>query len=239
MLFLVIFYSNKYASSWGAQNYAVLYYAGLFFLTLFGIGYSFIELRDKRSAQLYLILPGSAMEKYLIQFLTRIVLFPILFTLLFVLGVEVSKSIFQISSVTIYGKSPTLVVDDLDVFNMLSLFYLWKLPILYYMFIGIGGVIVSIMFTGGIVFGKWNVLLMPLSFLGFTLLLFLTSIVLSWIVIGIPEDSSELFISQIRFQQPEIFTDTPLIVFVVTVLMWLAIPQFFLVAYFKLKEYEV
>ncbi len=237
--FLIIFYSNRYAPNWQQHDYAILYYAEMFFLAIFGIGYSFIDLREKSSAKLYLTLPGSVIEKYLIQFLTRVVVFPMLFTILFVLGVEVSKNIFHISSTTIYGEPPTLVVDNLDVIKMLPFFYSWKLPVLYYMIFGIGGLIVSLMFAGGIIFGKGNSLLMPLSFIGAGMSIVLTGIILSRILVGVPQAGAGFFSTHIDLQQPEIFGDTPLLLFVFTVLIWLAIPVFFWVAYLKLKEREV
>lgn len=239
LLFLLIFYSNRYAPNWQQEDYALLYYAEMFFLTIFGVGYSFVELRGKSSAEGYLTLPGSLTEKYLIQFLTRVLLFPIIFTVLFLLGVEVSKILFHLGSMTLDGKPPTLVIDNLDVIKMLPFFYSWNLPILYYMIFGIGVLIVSLMFAGGIIFGKGNSLFMPLSIIGFGLLVVLTGLFLSWALMGIPHEGSGLFSNHINLEHPQILGETPLLVFVSTVLIWLAVPLFFWVAYLKLKEREV
>lgn len=239
LTFLIVLYSNRNASNWTQPEYAVLFYAELFFLTIFGVGYSFIDLRSKDSARQYLTLPSTAAEKYSIQFLTRILMFPILFTILFVLGTEVAKILFHLGSLTLAGKAPSLVIDDLGVVKLLPFVYSWNLPVLYYLVFGLGGLIVSLMFAGGIIFGKGNSLLMPLSFIGAGMSIVLTGIILSRILVGAPQAGAGFFSTHIDLQQPEIFGDTPLLVFVFTVLIWLAIPVFFRVAYLKLKEREV
>ena len=239
IVFLIIFYSNRNAPNWQQQDYAGLYYAEMFFLTIFGVGYSFIELRVKSSAKSYLTLPGSVIEKYMVQFMTRVLLFPIVFTILFVLGAEVSKNLFHLGFMTLYDTPSTLVIDNLDVIKMLPPFYWWEFPIVYNMVFGIGVLIISLMFAGGIIFGKGNPLLMPLSIIGFGLLVVLTGLLLSWILLGVPHDGTGLFSNHINLEHPQIFGETPLLVFVATVLIWLAIPIFFWVAYLKLKEREV
>lgn len=236
--FLIFFFENKNATILGQQYFAMFFYTELFLLTIFGIGYSFVELRDKISAQTYLSLPASIGEKYTVQFVTRILIFPLLYTILFVLGVAVSKYLFGVSSTTIYGDTPSVVIGNLDILSLVVVFQTLKIPVLYYLIIGIGGLIVSLMFSGGIIFGKWNPVLMPLALSLFCLLLFFTMVLLSWIVIGIPEQAADLFIPQLEFQQPKLFGDS-LLLFVMTIVVWGGIPVFFWIAYLKLKEHEL
>jgi hypothetical protein len=239
LTFLIVLYSNRNALNWTQPDYAGLFYTELFFLTIFGLSYSFIDLRSKDSARQYLTLPGSAAEKYTVQFLTRILMFPVLFAILFVLGTEIAKILFHLGSLTLDNKPPRILIDDLDVVKLLPIGYSWNLPVVYYMVYGLGGLIVSLMFAGGIIFGKGNPILMPLSFIGAGLSVVLTGIVLSRILMGAPQPGAGFFSTHIDLQQPEIFGDTPLLVFVSTVLIWLAIPVFLWVAYLKLKEREV
>jgi hypothetical protein len=239
LTFLIVLYSNRNALNWTQPDYAGLFYTELFFLTIFGLSYSFIDLRSKDSARQYLTLPGTAAEKYTVQFLTRILMFPVLFAILFVLGTEIAKILFHLGSLTLDNKPPRILIDDLDVVKLLPIGYSWNLPVVYYMVYGLGGLIVSLMFAGGIIFGKGNPILMPLSFIGAGLSVVLTGIVLSRILMGAPQPGAGFFSTHIDLQQPEIFGDTPLLVFVSTVLIWLAIPVFLWVAYLKLKEREV
>jgi hypothetical protein len=239
LTFLIVLYSNRNALNWTQPDYAGLFYTELFFLTIFGLSYSFIDLRSKDSARQYLTLPGTAAEKYTVQFLTRILMFPVLFAILFVLGTEIAKILFHLGSLTLDNKPPRILIDDLDVVKLLPIGYSWNLPVVYYMVYGLGGLIVSLMFAGGIIFGKGNPLLMPLSFIGAGLSVVLTGIVMSRILVGAPQPGAGFFSTHIDLQQPEIFGDTPLLVFVSTVWIWLAIPVFLWVAYLKLKEREV
>lgn len=155
-LFLLSFYNR-------ISNFSTMYYAELILVIILGIGYSFVELRNKESAQVYLSLPGSAIEKYLVQFFTRVVAFPILFTILFVLAISLAKALFHLSSTTtfFYGDT-TQVINDLDIRNMILVFLSWNKPAITYFFIfGLLGLLTSLMFAGGIFFGKWNSVAMP------------------------------------------------------------------------------
>ncbi|WPR76375.1 hypothetical protein [Algoriphagus sp. NG3] len=216
-----------------------MYYTELVLLIILGVGYSFVDLRNKQSAQVYLSLPGSAMEKYLVQFITRVVIFPVLFTIIFILAISLAKGHLS-SATTFYNDDTTQVIDNLDIKSMILIFLSWNKPAITYFFVfGLLGLVTSLMFAGGIILGKWNSLLMPLLIFLFWLLMFFSLIALSWLVFGFPDPGSELFTVQFEFTQPIIYEGVPLFVVLITGLIWLAIPWICWVAYLKLKEREV
>ncbi|WP_192348492.1 hypothetical protein [Algoriphagus sp. Y33] len=230
--FLVVFSTTN--------GFGAFYYLSLLFIVIFGVGQSFLDLRDKSSAQIYLLLPGSAAEKFLIQFITRVILLPVVFTVLFILGVELSKALFHLSSITtIKGDFPVLEIDELSVSRMIFVFHSWNKPlIVYLLFFGVGGLLISLMFAGGIIFGKWNSFFMPLSIFIFWLLMVASFVTLSWLVVGFPTAIDEFFSIRLELYQFEIF-EGPLLIVVFIVLVWLAIPWAYWVAYLKLKERQV
>ncbi|UZD24231.1 hypothetical protein PBT90_12630 [Algoriphagus halophytocola] len=243
-LFLLIFFANRYTTTFGQSEFSYLFYSEFLFLVIFGIGFSFVDLRTKRSSLVYLSIPGLAIEKYFVQFFTRVLMFPVLFTVMYILAISVSKSLFQMSYITttyVGTSSIPVVVDNLDIWQMIfPFYYYWDKPLMSYFFLfGIAALFISLMFSGGIIFGKWNSLLMPLAFISFCALIACTPIVLSWILVGIPEDPSKIFTSQIHFRQPQFLGNTPLLMFVFTVLAWVAMVFFYWIAYLKLKEQEV
>ncbi|MEB2780938.1 hypothetical protein U3A58_11085 [Algoriphagus sp. C2-6-M1] len=234
----VIFLMTVYFTN--LDNYSVLYYGQLLFLVIFGVGFSFIDLRDKRSSQVYLTLPCLASEKYFVQFFTRVLLFPVIFTLMFIIGVSVSKDILHMSSITTFyvDNGTPIVKDNLDINQMIFVFNSWNKPAMtYFSVFGLGFLIISLMFSGGIIFGKWNFISMPLV-VAFILLMFFGSYYgLSWFV-----DASEFGLGgnySIRIDHPEIVEGVPLFILNCFILIWIAVFFSFVVAYFKLKEREV
>ncbi|TXE10232.1 hypothetical protein [Algoriphagus aquimarinus] len=243
-LFVLIFFANRYTTTFGQSQFTLLFYVELLFLVFFGVGFSFVDLRTKRSSLVYLSMPGLATEKYFVQFFTRVLMFPVLFTVMYILSISVSKNLFRMSDFTttdVGTSSVLLVIDNLDIWEMLVPFYYYwnKSAMAYFFLFGIAGLFISLMFSGGIIFGKWNSLLMPLVFISFCGLIACTPVVLSWIVVGIPEDPSKIFTPQIHFRQPKFFENTPLLLFVFTVLAWVAMVFFYWITYLKLKEREV
>jgi hypothetical protein len=95
------------------------------------------------------------------------------------------------------------------------------------------------MFLGGIIFGKLNFVLMPLSVLLFSGLMALSFLGLSWILqldsINLGE---QMKFEVLNFDKPEIFPGIPLLLLVIIALFWIAIFLSYVVSYYRLTEKE-
>jgi hypothetical protein len=250
-LFLYIFYSNyqttallsKYIISdgkniaWEAGNYQGIFISGIFILAIFATGQSFLDLREKKAARQYLLLPASHLEKYLVQFLGRFLLPLMIYPILFWLASVLSVGIFKLSLLLFENKA-------IDFPEAVQFFQLFSLPseqptIVYWILWGIFLLIPSLMFLGGIIFGKLNFVLMPLSVLLFSGLMALSFLGLSWILqldsINLGE---QMKFEVLNFDKPEIFPGIPLLLLVIIALFWIAIFLSYVVSYYRLTEKE-
>lgn len=250
-LFLYIFYSNyqttallsKYIISdgkniaWEAGNYQGIFISGIFILAIFATGQSFLDLREKKAARQYLLLPASHLEKYLVQFLGRFLLPLMIYPILFWLASVLSVGIFKLSLLLFENKT-------IDFPEAAPFFQLFSLPseqptIIYWILWSIFLLIPSLMFLGGIIFGKLNFVLMPLSVLLFSGLMALSFLGLSWIlqldsiILG-----EQMKFEVLNFDKSEIFPGIPLLLLVIIVLFWIAILLSYVVSYYRLTEKE-
>lgn len=251
-LFLYIFYSNyqttallsKYIISdgkniaWEAGNYQGIFFVGIFILAIFATGQSFLDLREKKAARQYLLLPASHLEKYLVQFLGRFLLPLMIYPILFWLASVLSVGIVKLSILLLFENKA------IDFPEAVQFFQLFSLPseqptIVYWILWGIFLLIPSLMFLGGIIFGKLNFVLMPLSVLLFSGLMALSFLGLSWILqldsINLGE---QMKFEVLNFDKPEIFPGIPLLLLVIIALFWIAIFLSYVVSYYRLTEKE-
>jgi hypothetical protein len=250
--FLYIFYSNyqttallsKYIISdgkniaWEAGNYQGIFFVGIFILAIFATGQSFLDLREKKAARQYLLLPASHLEKYLVQFLGRFLLPLMIYPILFWLASVLSVGIVKLSILLLFENKA------IDFPEAVQFFQLFSLPseqptIVYWILWGIFLLIPSLMFLGGIIFGKLNFVLMPLSVLLFSGLMALSFLGLSWILqldsINLGE---QMKFEVLNFDKPEIFPGIPLLLLVIIALFWIAIFLSYVVSYYRLTEKE-
>jgi hypothetical protein len=250
--FLYIFYSNyqttallsKYIISdgkniaWEAGNYQGIFFVGIFILAIFATGQSFLDLREKKAARQYLLLPASHLEKYLVQFLGRFLLPLMIYPILFWLASVLSVGIVKLSILLLFENKA------IDFPEAVQFFQLFSLPseqptIVYWILWGIFLLIPSLMFLGGIIFGKPNFVLMPLSVLLFSGLMALSFLGLSWILqldsINLGE---QMKFEVLNFDKPEIFPGIPLLLLVIIALFWIAIFLSYVVSYYRLTEKE-
>jgi hypothetical protein len=250
--FLYIFYSNyqttallsKYIISdgkniaWEAGNYQGIFFVGIFILAIFATGQSFLDLREKKAARQYLLLPASHLEKYLVQFLGRFLLPLMIYPILFWLASVLSVGIVKLSILLLFENKA------IDFPEAVQFFQLFSLPseqptIVYWILWGIFLLIPSLMFLGGIIFGKLNFVLMPLSVLLFSGLMALSFLGLSWIlqldsiILG-----EQMKFEVLNFDKPEIFPGIPLLLLVIIALFWIAIFLSYVVSYYRLTEKE-
>ena len=198
------------------------------------IAQSFKELRSRSSAEFYLLLPSSVLEKVSAQFVFLITLAELILPLVFWLAIQTA---YWFWTGLIAGGSVLIEVSEISFFE-LTMFMSspdnsWVVQLLI---VGISLLLFSLLFAGSLYFGKWNVVLTPLSVFVYYLILAGSSIVLSQILFS-KEESIWSF--NISIDQPEIFTDVPLMILLIIFLLYSASTLSYVVAYFKLKEREV
>ncbi len=209
---------------------------GFKFLVLFlVIAQSFKELRSRAAAEFYLLLPSTHLEKLISQFIFLIVLAEVVLPFVFWSAIQTAKLIW---AGFVRGIDGFTGVADISFFELILFLpgikdQNWGVIVLTY---GIILFVISLLFSGSLFFGKWNVVLTPLSTIVFYLILAGSSIGLSQILFSKQES---VWSFNISIDQPEIFNDVPLMIVVIIFLLYAASALSYVVAYFKLKEREV
>ncbi|WP_026966532.1 hypothetical protein [Algoriphagus terrigena] len=235
-VFLTIWFNNIKGFIWSSTDYNQIFFGGFIFLSVFGISHSFIDLREKNTSIRYLTLPASAIEKYLVQVCFRLVLPLILYPILFWLGANLSVDAYYFIQHSLLNKT---LLPEIEKAEILYLYWIPKsnMELVYWAIFGSIALIPTLMFLGGILFGKWNFIVMPAA-VSIILALFLGSYFgLSWLVNASAFGAEGNY--AIRFDYPEIMDGVPLLVFILTILVWLGFFLTFLLTYLKLKEREV
>lgn len=237
--FQLFFISNIGSMKWESEYYHGVFIAGFFILSVLAVGQSFLDLREKKSARLYLTLPASHLEKYVVQFLMRVFLplfcYPLLFWVASVLSVE----LFELGNL-IFSNLSELGNPEIFKFSSFRSSPVDQHPVVSWLILGIICFIPSFMFSGGLFFGKWNFFLMPMSVLLFYGLMVISTLGFLWIL----EPSLIDWQAQIKFNlpnidAPEVFPDVPLLMFVSAIMIWLAVILSYVASYHKLTEKEI
>lgn len=235
-VFLTIWYNNISGFVWRSVDYNSIFFAGFVFLSVFGISQSFIDLREKKSAIRYLTLPASPVEKFLVQVIFRLLLPLIVYPIVFWLGANLSVDVYYFIQNFLLEKTALPEIEKVEVL------YLYWLPnatidVGYW---GLFGLIISIpvlMFMGGIIYGKWSFIGMPIAIVLFWALMFGSYYAISWFLYPVISSSGRDY--GIPIGNPEVFDGIPLFVLVCLILVWTAVFLPFIVTYLKLKEREV
>ncbi|PZX51307.1 hypothetical protein [Algoriphagus chordae] len=234
-IFLTIWFNNIEGFVWGTMDYSSIFFSGFVFLSVFGISQSFIDLREKNTAIRYLTLPGSTMEKFLVQVVLRMIFPWVLYHIVFWLGANFSVDVYYFIQQSLLGKTALPEIYKLE---LLSLFRLTgTIDIGYWILIGLIASLPVLMFMGGIVFGKWSFIAMPIAIILFAGLMFGSYYALSWLIY--PAISSSGSVVGIPIGNPEVFDGVPLFILVCLILIWFAVFLPFVITYLKLKEREV
>ncbi|MFI1744423.1 hypothetical protein [Thalassobellus sediminis] len=96
LIFIDLFFISSSYKNFRVNDYLPLFYFTFFIGLIIVVGTSFPLLRNKKSAISYLMLPASVFEKFLIQFVIRILCFIILFIPLFWLDFKIAGSIYNL-----------------------------------------------------------------------------------------------------------------------------------------------
>jgi MFS family permease len=235
-VFLSVWFNQYSGFLWRSVDYNVIFFGGFIFLSVFGVSQSFIDLREKNASIRYLTLPASTLEKYLIQVFLRLILPLIIYPIIFWFGANLSVEIYYFIQQSILEKTSLPEIQKVDVL------YLYWIPnlsmeLVYWMLFGLTVSIPATMFMGGIIFGKWNFIVMPAAVGGFLLLMFGSYFGLRWLLnasaFGMGDNYS------ILIDYPEVLDGVPLFIYNWSFLVWSAVFLIFVVTYFKLKEREV
>ena len=215
-------------------------YVGIFLgfklLVLFlVIAQSFKELRSRSAAEFYLLVPASVFEKLISQFVFLIGLAEVVLPFIFWSAIQVARLIWTGFAGEMEGM---IGVSNISLFELTLLLpeikdQNWAVILLIY---GFTILTISLLFAGSLYFGKWNVVLTPLSTFIFNLILAGSSIGLSQMLF---EKEESIWSFNISIEQPEIFTDVPLMILLIIFLLYSASALSYVVTYFKLKEREV
>lgn len=199
------------------------------------IAQSFKGLRTRSSAEFFLLLPATVLEKLIAQIILLVGLAELLLPFLFWLAIRLAKLIWIGVIEKVKGFEANI---DISVFELT--FFLpniqdqhWSISLFLY---GITLLVTSWFFLGSLYFGKWNVVFSPLTMFLTYLILAGSSIGLSKVLIKNEANSLSFDIS---LNEPEIFPDVPLIMLVLILLLYSGSFLSYVIAYFKLKEREV
>ncbi|TFV94278.1 hypothetical protein E4S40_09590 [Algoriphagus kandeliae] len=231
---------NKFSAYWDLWDwrdqtflgYLMAYKILLVFLVY---GNAFFDLRSKANSERYLLIPASNWEKLLSQLFIKIGLAEIILPLVFWLSANFASLIWVNFLQEIFHP------ENLAEFQLIGIGIIWPFPpdqnwAIYLLMLGIYLVLISIFFAGNLYFGKWNLVLTPVSLFIFYLIITSSSVGLSQLLFT--KDESILSFN-ISINEPEIFTDVPLMVLVIIFLLFLGSALSYLVAYYRLKEREV
>ncbi|REG91564.1 hypothetical protein [Algoriphagus antarcticus] len=235
-VFLTVWFNQYSGYTWRSVDYNSVFFGGFVFLCVFGISQSFIDLREKNTSIRYLSLPASTLEKYLVQLFLRLILPLIIYPIVFWLGANLSVDVYYFIQRSVLEK---LSLPEIEKVNVLYLYWLPNLTmeLVYWILFGLIVSIPTLIFMGGIIFGKWNFIVMPLAVACILILFFGSYYGLSWLVnasaFGLGGNYS------IRIDYPEVIEGIPLFILNCLILIWVAVFLPFVVTYFKLKEREV
>ena len=227
-LFLANFFVlNQTRSIFKLRDYQPLFFVTFALCSVIAIGTSFPALRNKKEASHFFLLPVSTFEKFLLQFLIRIVAFITFFFLLFWLEFKFTAAIYQ----SIEWKK-TITIESFDLFAPFADLTrtLDLLAVLFGMFS-----IASFLFMGAAYFKKYALFKSILSFGVLIGIFLLTMVTCSHIFF--PEKLRSFFSIELPdYKMYENLYNIQLFFYIII----MAASLFFLpTAYFKLKEKEI
>lgn len=216
---------NDYVKEFRREIYQVVFLLTLLMSWVLVIGSSFLPLRKRSSTINYLLLPVSLLEKIIVQFIIRFVLFTCLF--IFLYWIEFKLALYVIY---LFEDKQSLIVPSFGLFDFFekSVMFSHKVIIILSLFS-----VVSSLFAATTYFQKRPVLNTILVFGALVLLAFVFSVVMSHILL--PDEVNGFEIKIFDRELPNKWNTIQVCLSTIGVVSSL----FFLpIAYFKLKEKE-
>ncbi|SDC66168.1 hypothetical protein SAMN04488104_100393 [Algoriphagus faecimaris] len=241
LLYQVILYSNHRYLTMETGYVQGLFFAGFFILCMIWTGQSFWSLRSPRSSKSYLLLPASLLEKYFSELVIKVFGLIVIYPLVFWIGSNVGLGLFRLLGPLTFSSIQT------EYIAFVTLTEIWiiedfgnQLIVTKFIVVGLLVLIPSLMWVGSLIFGKFNLLGIPLILVITYLILTGTSLGLSALVSPLilnrdSKESSEM----LKFDQPEILAETPLLILMSAIWIWMAVLLSYVVGYFKLSEKQV
>ncbi|MDO5974338.1 hypothetical protein [Flavivirga jejuensis] len=216
---------NNYVRTFRTEIYQVVFLLTLLMSWVLVIGSSFLPLRKRSSTINYLLLPVSLLEKVLVQFIIRVVVFTCLFVFLYWIEFKLALSIIYL-----FEDKQSLIVPSFGVFDFFekSLIFSHKIIIILSLFS-----VTSFLFAATTYFQKRPVLNTVLALGVLVLLAFVFSVVMSHILL--PDEVNGFEMKIFDRELPNKWNTIQICLSTIGVMSSLF---FFPIAYFKLKEKE-
>jgi len=234
----VLFFTFFVSNSFSVMGYIPFLFIGYFIMCIFLTGKSFPALGNKYGGTIYLTLPASTFEKFLVQGIFKLaipfLLYPFVFWLTANISVEIFQKITSFLTASIEAESGTKSIEKFSFYGS-GMYKQDNEPLLKTLVIALYIAIPSIFLLGSISFKKFMNVKTPISFflLAFCYVCFL--VLLSHILF--PEITYGFQVS--LNLGPFVMKDIPLIILIAIIYICL-IPIMALTAtYLKLKEREV
>lgn len=135
------------------NSYLPVFMISLLIGLLVSAGTAFPALRSNKKSVHYLLLPVSNLEKYVTQFLIRIVAFVLLYFILFWITFKVSYLFFEIFEPISNTLKNYHILDPLNIYDKYAIFNVTSAA--YYMFIALVLFVTFLAFTGASYFKKY------------------------------------------------------------------------------------
>jgi hypothetical protein len=228
ILFIVDVFTLSTASS--RINFNRGYYTPIFifFLVLIGVvsaGTAFSALRSSKTSINYLLIPVSNFEKFIVQFLIRIVAFVLLFLPLYWLTFKLAYSFYNLFAV---------VSENVESYNVLSPFQWQENNVEVYILVSLASGLVLFAFCGAAYFKKLALFKSILTFALLVLAWFLLMVTLSHMFY---DHNSKQFL-EIKLRSYKIYEGIQNTQ-IYSVILFAGLSVFLLpLAFFKLKERE-
>ncbi|MGM0945274.1 MAG: hypothetical protein ACQEW9_08830 [Bacteroidota bacterium] len=241
LLYQVILYSNHGYLTMETGYVQGLFFAGFFILCMIWTGQSFWSLRSPRSSKSYLLLPASLLEKYFSELVIKVFGLIVIYPLVFWIGSNVGLGLFRLLGPLTISSIQT------EYIAFVTLTEIWiiedfgnQLIVTKFIVVGLLVLIPSLMWVGSLIFGKFNLL-------GIPLILVITYLILTGTSLGLSALMSPLILNRdsqesaemLKFDQPEILAETPLLILMSAIWIWMAVLLSYVVGYFKLSEKQV
>ena len=240
---LVTLYLTQYLSyqridmtQYGEKNnfYNGAYFFYVIAILLFVVGQSFMDLRSKVSAERYLLLPALPLEKLFSQFIVKFTLAFLVMPTIFALSAILARWIALEFLIQWTGGITNIDIIDFDVLIPIKQSADW----LYYIFIlSLILFIPSAIFTGSQYFGKWNIVMVPLFIIVFSVATALSPFIMS----NLFNDGNKTlgYFLDSRWNIKVFGNEATLMIYVLLVLFYTGAVLSYIISYYKLKEREV
>lgn len=228
LIFDLFFILQEYMA-FKEKNYVPVFYLTFILGIVIVVGTSFPLLRDKKSTISYLMLPASLFEKFLIQFVIRILCFMILFVPLFWLDFKLADGIYNLFE---WGNH--VKIDNFELFTPFKFKGLEKFHSVAIIFVLFS--LATFLFAGSTYFKKKA---LPKTIFSFALLAAFVFVLFMLATLVFYPGKFDLGRSPVNFNTYKIsknIVNIQLFFYVIGI-----VPSLFLLplAYFKLKEKEL